>query len=210
LIPDCLTRPAGCHLEQRSRAIAGRLTSRRAQVSYGQAAGSSGRKIVNTEGLFRGFVQDSGDAMVWCDASGNIQLWNRAAERVFGYAESEAIGRYLDITIPERRQARHWEGYRKTMQTGKSSYGAGDLLPVPAVRKDGGRISIEFSVVMLCDLEARIVAIGAIIRDVIARFEELKHLRKQLATAGGARPRRVRSRRQHGRDLGQHRLTMCL
>jgi hypothetical protein len=50
----------------------------------------------------------------------------------------------LDLIIPERFRARHWEGYRTVMSTGATRYGR-ELLAVPAVRKDGRRISIEFS-----------------------------------------------------------------
>jgi PAS fold len=70
------------------------------------------------------------------------------------------------------------------MQTGRSRYGAGDLLSVPGIRRDGRRISLEFTVVPLRDAEDRIAGIAAILRDVTARFEELKTLRRRLAELG--------------------------
>ena len=51
-----------------------------------------------------------GDAMVVCDAAGLITLWNPAAEYMFGHTESEVMGQSLDIIIPERLRARHWDG----------------------------------------------------------------------------------------------------
>jgi hypothetical protein len=57
------------------------------------------------------------------------------------------------------------------------------LLAVPALRKDGGRISIEFTILPFRDAAGRMAGIAAILRDVTARFEELKALRKQLASA---------------------------
>ena len=51
--------------------------------------------------------------------------------------------------IPERLRQRHWDGCRRVMETGKSRYGQGDVLSVPAVRKDGATISVEFTVVPL-------------------------------------------------------------
>src|SRR4051794_23583665 len=83
------------------------------------------------------------DAIVYADAEGAIRLWNRGATRMFGFAETEAIGRSLDIIIPERLRARHWKGFRATMRTGQSRYGEGHVLSVPAIRKDGGQISVE-------------------------------------------------------------------
>jgi hypothetical protein len=53
-----------------------------------------------------------------------------AAERIFGFAKAEALGRSLDLIIPERFRARHWDGYRKTMATGSTRY-ATDILRVP-------------------------------------------------------------------------------
>lgn len=142
-----------------------------------------------TDEFFRSLAQDSGDAILLCNTAGEICFWNRAAERVFGYAESEAIGQSLDIIIPERLRERHWEGYWNTMRTGTSRYAAGDLLAVPAVTKDGSHISIEFSVVLIRDEGARVIGVGAIVRDVTTHFLELKHLRKELAVASGAERR---------------------
>lgn len=139
-----------------------------------------------TDEFFQIFVQESGDAILLCDAEGNIRFWNRAAERVFGYTESEAIGQSIDIIIPERLGNRHWEGYWNTLRSGTSKYATGDLLAVPAITKDGSPISIEFSVVLLRDSDARVVAVGAIIRDVTMRFLKLKQLRKKLAAASGS------------------------
>jgi PAS domain S-box-containing protein len=65
------------------------------------------------------------DAIVYADAEGVIRFWNSGATRIFGFAEAEAIGQSLDIIIPERLRARHWEGFRATMQTGRSRYGEG-------------------------------------------------------------------------------------
>ena len=67
------------------------------------------------------------------------------------------------------------------MQTGKTRYGGGDLLAVPAVRKDGTRISVEFSIVAFRDEDGGMIGMGAIMRDITSRFEEMKALRKSLA-----------------------------
>jgi PAS domain S-box-containing protein len=60
-------------------------------------------------------VNGAGDAIIAADAGGRIVLWNAAAERLFGFTATEAIGRSLDLIVPEKHRARHWEGYgRKT------------------------------------------------------------------------------------------------
>lgn len=67
------------------------------------------------------------------------------------------------------------------MRSGKTRYGAGDLLAVPALRKDGARISIEFTIVPFPDETGRMAGIAAILREVTKRFEEMKAFRKRLA-----------------------------
>lgn len=133
---------------------------------------------------FQQLVNAVGDAIVVCDASGAITFWNPAAERLFGFAESEALGRSLDLIIPERQRQRHWDGYNKTMQTGQTRYG-NEVLRVPALHKDGRTLSIAFTVAMLFSAEHTVTAIIAIIRDETARFSEERSLRKRLAELEG-------------------------
>jgi len=121
------------------------------------------------------------DAVIYCDAQGIIRYWNKGAERIFGFDASEATGRSLDIIVPEKLRHRHWEGYEKTMRTGETRYGGGDLLAVPAIRKDGTRISTEFTIVPFRDESGRMIGIAAVMRDVTKRFEEMKALRAAAA-----------------------------
>jgi PAS domain S-box-containing protein len=120
-----------------------------------------------------------GDAVVVCDANGEITLWNPAAERLFGFSESEALGKSLDLIIPERQRQRHWDGYNKTMETGQTRYGH-DVLRVPALHKDGRSLSIAFTVALLHTADQKVDAIIAVIRDETARFAEERNLRKRL------------------------------
>src|SRR6516164_1634396 len=129
-------------------------------------------------------VRDSPDAVVYADSEGIIRFWNHGAERIFGFAESEALGQSLDIIIPERLRARHWAGYAATMRSGVTRYGAGEILAVPATHKDGRRISVEFTVLPFRDETGRMTGIAAILRDVTARFEEMRALRAQLSQSG--------------------------
>ncbi len=126
------------------------------------------------------------DAVIGTDREGVIQVWNPGAERIFGHRAHEALGQSLDLIIPERLRARHWEGFRQVMQTGESRYGRGDLLSVPGIRKDGQRISLEFTIVPLTGEQGRVEGVAAVMRDVTERFEEVRSLKQQLATATGS------------------------
>lgn len=123
------------------------------------------------------------DAVVATDRDGIIRLWNPGAERIFGHAAAEVLGASLDVIIPERLRARHWAGFRHTVATGESRYGAGDLLSVPSMRRDGTPISVEFTIVPIKDPSGRMEGMVAVMRDVTARFEETRRLRRAAAAA---------------------------
>ena len=72
------------------------------------------------------------------------------------------------------------------MRTGRTRYGDGQILAVPAIRKDGGRLSVEFTIVPFTAEDGGMAGIAAIMRDTTAKFEELRSLRKQLAAAEAA------------------------
>ncbi|MFV0295910.1 MAG: PAS domain-containing protein [Hyphomicrobiaceae bacterium] len=126
-------------------------------------------------------VSGSPDAILYSDRDGVIRLWNDGCVRIFGFTREEAVGQPLDIIIPENLRARHGRGHAETMKTGKTKYGAGDLLAVPALRRDGTRISVEFSIIPFRDASGTIIGLGAIMRDVTKNFEEMKALRRAAA-----------------------------
>jgi PAS domain S-box-containing protein len=133
---------------------------------------------------YQQLVEVIGDAVVVADASGAINLWNPAAERLFGFTEAEALGGSLDLIIPERLRERHWAGYRKTMASGETRY-AHDVLSVPALHKDGRALSIAFTVGLIYGPQREVTGIVAVIRDETTRFAEEKNLRKRLAEIEG-------------------------
>lgn len=121
-----------------------------------------------------------GDGVVVADAGGAIIFWNPGAERIFGFTEADALGKSLDIIIPERQRQRHWDGYDKTMHTGETRYG-NDLLRVPALHKEGHPLSIAFTVAMLYTPDGKVSAIVAIVRDETARWNEERDMRRRIA-----------------------------
>jgi PAS domain S-box-containing protein len=136
-------------------------------------------------GRFCGILAlEAPDAVIYADGDGVIRFWNAGAERIFGFSRAEAVGSSLDIIIPQNLRARHWAGFAATMRTGKTRYGAGDILAVPALRRDGTRLSIEFTVLPFHNDAGHMIGIAAILRDVTKRFEEMKALRRQLAERG--------------------------
>ncbi|MBW2671267.1 MAG: PAS domain S-box protein [Deltaproteobacteria bacterium] len=102
-----------------------------------------------------------------------------AAETIFGYTSEEAIGKSLDLIVPEKLRERHWKGYLRVMETGESRYGS-ELLKVPAIRKDGSTISVEFTILLVRNHQNEIIGTAAIIRDVTEGWKQEKELKQKL------------------------------
>lgn len=130
--------------------------------------------------LYRKIGENAPDALMYADREGIIRLWNHGAELIFGHTATEAIGQSLDLIIPEAMRARHWEGYYRVMATGQTIY-ATRLLSTPAMHKDGRRISVEFSVIMVKDTTDAVAGIGAILRDASERREKERALLARIA-----------------------------
>ncbi len=132
------------------------------------------------EDLFPRLVEGSPDGILYADHDGAIRYWNAGCERIFGWSASEALGRSMELIIPERLRPRHWTGWNEVMASGVTRYGAGELLAVPGLRKDGRPLSLEFSVQLLKGADGRIEGIAAVLRDVTERFARDKELRAKL------------------------------
>jgi PAS domain S-box-containing protein len=132
--------------------------------------------------LAASITRASGEAIVVSDPGGVITVWNAGAERVFGHPAAVALGQSLDLIIGEKQRDRHWAGYDATMATGQTKYGD-TLLRVPAVHRDGRRLSIEFSVALLPGEDGKVAGVCAFIRDVTERWAAERELRAQLAAA---------------------------
>jgi len=130
--------------------------------------------------LCRKIVENSPMAIMFADREGKIRLWNSGAETVFGYMAKEALGQSLDLIVPERQRQRHWEGWDKVMASGVTKYGR-DPLAVPAMRKDGSRISIEFNVILVRADSGELAGVAAMVQDVTARWQKQKEMNARLA-----------------------------
>lgn len=131
------------------------------------------------EWLCNRIVAGIGDAVMYSDRQGIIRYWNAAAEKMFGYSVAEALGQSLDLIIPENLRGRHWEGYYRVMESGSSRYSI-DLLSAPALRKDGTRLSTEFSMALIRDDDGGMLGVAAVIRDVSARWQRERELKERI------------------------------
>ncbi|MDP6453025.1 MAG: PAS domain S-box protein [SAR202 cluster bacterium] len=133
-----------------------------------------------SEQVYRQIVDKARDAIIFADVDGVIRLWNSGAEAIFGYHADEALGKTLDLIIPERFQERHWDGYRNVMATGVTKY-TDDMLAVPSVKNDGTRISLEFTIVPLEGSDGALQGVAAIVRDITERFGQERATAKRIS-----------------------------
>lgn len=140
----------------------------------GNAIGLAGEDLVR---LGETVLHDIPDAVIYADRQGVIRFWNAGATRIFGFSRDEAVGQSLDIIIPERLRQRHWDGYHRMMETGRSRHAPDEFLSVPAHTKSGQTLSIQFTVAPVPGPDGALAGIVAVLRDVTATFQELRKLR---------------------------------
>jgi PAS domain S-box-containing protein len=104
------------------------------------------RQDESSAGRGRGDILETTNvAFIASDRHGVIREWNPAAERIFGWSASEAIGSLLSETVvPPRIRAAYWRGLRTYLETGEGPM-LGQRVEITAVRRDGREIPIELS-----------------------------------------------------------------
>jgi PAS domain S-box-containing protein len=130
--------------------------------------------------LTKALVAQSPDAIILSDREGNIQVWNAAAERIFGHRADEVRGTSLDVIIPERLRAAHWAAFRISVETGREKY-SGRVLTTRSVHKDGSKLYVDLAFALIRDAAGSVTGVVATARDCTARYEEERALRARLA-----------------------------
>jgi len=126
-------------------------------------------------------LENAPDAILVADKEGMIRFWNSGAAALFGHTAAAAVGQSLDLIIPENLRNRHWEGYWRVMASGETKYKTG-LLAAPGLRKDGSRVSLEFSMVLLRDDTGALQGVASIMRDVTEHWQKEKELKEKLTS----------------------------
>jgi len=141
--------------------------------------------IANSDAVAAAILASMQEAVIYADLKGIIRVWNRGAEKIFGYAADEAVGQSVDIIIPEKLRAAHWTGFNKAVEHG-------DILSAPGARmtrglkKDGGQLFVEMSFAMVKSPVGEMIGSIAVARDATERFLAERAARQQAAMAKGA------------------------
>lgn len=120
---------------------------------------------------------------------GRIVLWNPAAERIFGYTVDQIVGKPIALLIPEELRGRHRAGMAHFAVTGHGELiDTGTPMEVPALRKDGSRITIELTLHAIRDIALPGRYAVGLARDVSEwvrrreRLDAVVHAVRRLAT----------------------------
>jgi len=133
-----------------------------------------------SETKFRSVMESAIDAIISADAAGVIRSWNNASAALFGFSEDEAIGRPLELIIPERYRKLHQEGIQRVTSGGPSRV-IGKTVEVAAVRKNGSEFPVELSLATWFLDEARYYT--GIIRDISERKQAEQKFRSVTESA---------------------------
>ena len=131
------------------------------------------------DAVYRQIVNEAPDGVVLATTDGTMLVWNRGAERIFGFSAQETIGQGVDMIIPESQRDQHWAGYDKVLAAGTTQY-VNEPLAVTANHKNGKRISLEMTFVLVKGPDGKVTHIAAFIRDVSPRVQRDIQTRRKL------------------------------
>lgn len=152
---------------------------------------------------FEGMLAIAEDAIISIDRAGRITLFNRGAERIFGYASSDILGRPLDVLLPERVIGAHRDHVDEFARSGDIARAMGERREVFGVRSSGEEFPAEASISKL-DLGEDLV-FTVILRDITERKCADEALRRSEAYLAEAQ--RLSRTGSFGWDVSSGRLT---
>jgi PAS domain S-box-containing protein len=114
--------------------------------------------------LLASIVESSDDAIISKSLDGVIQSWNAAAERLFGYAADQAIGRHISLVIPDDRLTEE-DHILANLRAGRRI----DHFETERRRADGQRINVSLTISPVRDAAGHIVGASKIVRDISER-----------------------------------------
>ena len=110
-------------------------------------------------------IEQTSDAVIYADHHGNVQRWNDAASRLFGFSKAEMLGQSLDAIIPERARKAHWHGFNLAIQSGNLRL-SGQPTLTRVVHKDAEKkLYVEMSFSLIKDNDGNVLGSVAMARD---------------------------------------------
>ncbi len=127
------------------------------------------------ERLFSAVVESSNDAIITKTLDGTITAWNRAAEHLFGFSAAEAVGKPIDIIMPE--------GYREEMEEILARTRNGEVIEqqeTVRVNKTGQPLDVVLSLFPLRSANGEIIGASKVARDITERKRTQAALNREV------------------------------
>jgi PAS domain S-box-containing protein len=192
-VPHRLTEGQTDGLRKLARQVMTQLESRRRLISQtfppvgpaqrpesdsadGISRDPEAQALRRSQRLLQGIISSAMDAIITVDSSQRIIVFNKAAERIFRCAASEAMGQPIDKFIPQRfreKHRQHMHSYGQTGVTARSIYSPGTL---SAIRADGEEFPIEATISQVDTGTEKLFTV--ILRDIGARAQLEDELRQ--------------------------------
>jgi diguanylate cyclase (GGDEF)-like protein/PAS domain S-box-containing protein len=131
---------------------------------------------------FVAVVEASSDAIIGKDLEGRVLLWNRGAERLYGYTEAEMRGESISVLVPPGHDD-EVPGLIRRARAGERVEGHETV----RVRKDGTLVDVSLTVSPICDRDGNVFGVATIARDISVRLrcqEQLRFLAEHDSLTG--------------------------
>lgn len=135
----------------------------RASRAANARGGRSAMAIPNSiDALGAALADNRHCAVIYARDDGAIAFWNAGAEALFGHSPDEAIGKRVDLIVPERYRAMHWAGFERAM--GSNWRGSEAWGPIEGLRKNGDAVALEVLLTPMRKIDERAVGVLAFFR----------------------------------------------
>jgi two-component system, chemotaxis family, CheB/CheR fusion protein len=184
LLKDEAGRPVAMATAERDVTVRKQVTeeARKLNASLEKRIAERTSELEASERRLRSILDATADAIVTIDAEGNIETFNAAAERIFGYTAAEVIGRNVKLLMPPPYRDRHDACLRRFQQTGEARM-IGRSRELTARRKGGTDFPIQLSV----NEVNRLGLFTGVIRDI----SEQKVLQEEVLRISALEQRRI-------------------
>ncbi len=139
-------------------------------------------ELRRSEDLLKTFIESTQEAIISIDSSGLVTMFNSAAGSMFGWSSDEMLGNPLDRLMPDQYRHKHHEHVQNYFTRGKPDAAIGNIVELPALRRDGTVFPMEISLSAghLAD-ERFVIAVARDVTDRKRAEREREDLIKELA-----------------------------
>ena len=153
--------------------------------------------LLSTESRRDAILQTALDAIIFINHGGVVQEWNPAAEQIFGYRRSDAIGRELaELIIPQTLRDRHRDGLKHYLASGECHI-LGQWIEMPAVHANGIEFPVELAVIRVPGSKPPLFT------GYLRNIAERKQADQELRRLNAALERRVAQRTARAEEISR-------